>query len=95
MARVCEFCNKRTEVGNQITRRGLAKAKGGIGRKVTGRSKRTFKPNLQNVRAVVNGAPQRVRICTRCLKAGKVVKASRAGKAVKAVKAVKAASAAK
>jgi large subunit ribosomal protein L28 len=82
MARVCEFCNKRTEVGNQITRRGLAKAKGGVGRKVTGRSKRTFKPNLQTVRAVVDGAPRRVRICTRCLKAGKVVKAGRTGKAV-------------
>ncbi len=74
MARVCEFCNKRTEVGNQITRRGLAKAKGGVGRKVTGRSKRTFKPNLQRVRAKVGGSMRRVRLCTRCLKAGKISK---------------------
>jgi large subunit ribosomal protein L28 len=74
MARVCEFCNKRTEVGNQVTRRGLAKAKGGVGRKVTGRSKRTFKPNLQRVRAKVGGSMRRVRLCTRCLKAGKISK---------------------
>jgi large subunit ribosomal protein L28 len=77
MARVCEFCNKKTEVGNQITRRGLAKAKGGVGRKVTGRSKRTFKPNLQTVRAVVGGTTRRVRVCARCLKAGKIVKTAR------------------
>ncbi|MCU0725348.1 MAG: 50S ribosomal protein L28 [Planctomycetes bacterium] len=80
MARVCEFCNKKTEVGNQITRRGLAKAKGGVGRKVTGRSKRTFKPNLQTVRASVDGGTRRVRICARCLKAGKIVKAGRQAK---------------
>jgi large subunit ribosomal protein L28 len=38
-------------------------------------TKRRFDPNLQKVRAVVNGSPQRVYVCTRCLKAGKVVKA--------------------
>ena len=75
MARACEFCNKRTEVGNQVTRRGLAKAKGGVGRKVTGRSKRTFKPNIQRVRAKIGGTHRRVRICARCLKAGKIAKA--------------------
>ena len=74
MARVCEFCNKRTEVGNTITRRGLAKAKGGVGRRVTGKTKRKFKPNIQRVRAEVNGSVRRVKICTRCLKAGKIVK---------------------
>ncbi|MHC4470029.1 MAG: 50S ribosomal protein L28 [Planctomycetota bacterium] len=74
MARVCEICGKRTEVGNKITQRGLAKAKGGVGRRVTGKSKRKFKPNLQRVRAEVNGTVRRVRICTRCLKAGKVTK---------------------
>ncbi len=74
MPRVCEFCGKRTRVGNHVTRRGLAKAKGGVGRRVTGRSKRKFEPNLQLVRAVVNGSVKRVRICTRCLKSGKIVK---------------------
>ena len=75
MARVCELCGKRTEVGNQITRRGLAKAKGGVGRRITGKSKRKFKPNIQRVRAEVGGSVVRVKVCTRCLKAGKVLKA--------------------
>ena len=75
MARVCEICGKRTVVGNQITRRGLAKAKGGVGRKVTGRSKREFKPNIQKVRVLIGKTPTRVRVCVRCLKAGKVRKA--------------------
>lgn len=74
MARVCEICGKRTRTGNQITRRGLAKAKGGVGRRVTGRSKRKFKPNIQKVRAQVGGNVKRVRACTRCLKAGKITK---------------------
>jgi large subunit ribosomal protein L28 len=38
-------------------------------------TKRRFDPNLQKVRALVAGAPKRVYVCTRCLKAGKVVKA--------------------
>jgi len=75
MARVCDICAKRTAVGNQVTRRGLAKAKGGVGRKVTGRSKRRFYPNLQRVRALVGKTVTRLRVCARCLKAGKVRKA--------------------
>ena len=75
MARVCDICAKRTEVGNQVTRRGLAKAKGGVGRKVTGRSKREFKPNIQRVRVMVGKTPTRMRVCVKCLKAGKVRKA--------------------
>ena len=75
MARVCDTCGKRTEVGNQITRRGLAKAKGGVGRKITGRAKREFKPNIQRVRVMVGKTPTRMRVCVKCLKAGKVRKA--------------------
>lgn len=41
---------------------------------------RRFEPNLQSVRAVVNGATQRMRVCTRCLRSGKVVKAARVTK---------------
>lgn len=41
---------------------------------------RRFEPNLQSVRAVVNGATQRLRVCTRCLRSGKVVKAARVTK---------------
>jgi large subunit ribosomal protein L28 len=77
MARVCEFCGKRTESGGKITRRGLAKSKGGVGLRTTGHSLRKFKPNLQKVRALVDGTPRPVRICTRCLKSGRIVKATR------------------
>jgi large subunit ribosomal protein L28 len=38
-------------------------------------TKRRFDPNLQKVRALVGGAPKRIYVCTRCLKAGKVIKA--------------------
>jgi large subunit ribosomal protein L28 len=75
MARKCEICGKRTEVGNQVTRRGLAKAKGGVGRKVTGRSKREFKPNIQKIRVLIGKTPTRMKVCAKCLKAGKVRKA--------------------
>jgi len=74
MPRVCEFCGKRTEVGRSIARRGLAKKKGGVGRKTTGVTKRTFKPNLQTVRALVDGETRRVKICTACIRSGKIVK---------------------
>ena len=74
MARECEICGKKTQVGNTYARRGLAKAKGGVGRKVTGKTKRKYHPNLQRVRAFVNGSVKRVRLCTRCIKSGKLVK---------------------
>ncbi len=76
MARVCDICGKRTEVGNQVQRRGISKKKGGIGIRVTSREKRTFKPNIQRLRVTVNDGKTSVRakVCTRCLKAGKVSK---------------------
>ena len=74
MARVCDYCGKGTTFGGSIARRGLPKKKGGVGLRITGRSKRTFKPNIQNVRAVVDGKVVRVKICTRCLKSGKIQK---------------------
>jgi len=75
--RRCEICGKGPLRGEQITRRGLAKAKGGVGRKITGRSKRSFKPNLQRVRALVDGRTVRMKVCTACLRAHKVVKPMR------------------
>ena len=74
MARVCEFCDKGTAVGGTIARRGLPKKAGGVGLRITGRTKRTFKPNIQKVRALIDGEVRRVKICTRCLKSGKIVK---------------------
>lgn len=74
MARVCTYCGKHTESGAQIARRGLPKKQGGIGLRITGHTLRKFRPNIQKVRALVDGVPTRVRVCTRCLKAGKVTK---------------------
>lgn len=77
MARVCEFCGKKTMSGGTIARRGLAKKDGGVGLRITGRSFRKYKPNLQRVRAVVDGAVKRVKLCTKCMKSGRVTKAAR------------------
>ena len=76
MGRECQICGKKTSVGYQITRRGLAKAKGGVGQKITGRSKRKFRPNLQKVRAISGGTVQRIVACVRCIKSGKIQKPS-------------------
>jgi len=81
MARVCTFCGKRTESGGQIARRGLAKKDGGVGLKTTGHSLRKFKPNIQRVRATIDGVATRVRLCTRCLKSGAIQKKVRAPQA--------------
>ena len=74
MARVCDFCGKGTESGAQIARRGLPKKQGGIGLRITGRTLRKFKANIQRVTGVVNGERKRVKICCRCIKAGKLIK---------------------
>ena len=72
----CEFCNKRPAMGNQIETRGKAKYLGGVGTKITGITRREFKPNLQRVKITTpNGTNKYVRICTRCLKAGVIRKA--------------------
>lgn len=75
MARVCAICGKGTSAGRSIARRGRPKHLGGVGVKCTGTSKRTFRPNLQRVRALVNGSAKRIRVCAKCIRNGKVVKA--------------------
>jgi large subunit ribosomal protein L28 len=74
MARVCEYCGKRTESGAQLARRGLPKKKGGIGLRITGHTLRKFKPNIQRVAALIDGKATRVKVCTRCIKSGRVIK---------------------
>ena len=77
MYKVCDLCGKGVITGYSIERRGLAKKKGGVGKRITGRTKRRFLPNLQIVRArLANGTVKRLKVCTRCLKAGKVMKAA-------------------
>jgi len=74
MSRVCYFTGRRTRAGRSIARRGKAKHLGGVGRKVTGISKRKFKPNIQKVRAVIDGKICRIKVSTRAIKMGLVQK---------------------
>jgi len=75
MPRACEICGRTGQTGRTYQRRGLAKKKGGVGRRITGKSKRKFQINLQRVRALVDGRVKRINVCTRCLRSGKVTKA--------------------
>lgn len=74
--RRCEICGKGALTGNSIARRGMAKKKGGVGKKITGITRRRFYPNLQRAKVrFSNGTVRRIRVCTGCLSAGKVTKA--------------------
>jgi large subunit ribosomal protein L28 len=64
MAQSCEICGKSPVAGHRISH----------AHNVTNRQ---FKPNLRKVRAVAGGASRRMRVCTRCLRSGKVTKAVR------------------
>ena len=61
MSRVCVICGKKPGTGNSRSHSMVA-------------TKRRFNPNLQKVRLVLDGKASREYVCTRCLKAGKVVK---------------------
>ena len=63
MAKRCEVCGKSPVVGRTISHAHNV-------------SSRRFEPNLQRVRAMVNGGVRRLRVCTRCLRSGKVTKAA-------------------
>jgi large subunit ribosomal protein L28 len=76
MSYKCDYCDRKPAQGNQIEIRGKAKYLGGVGTKVTGITRRTFKPNLQTVKITTpNGTNKTVRVCTKCLKSGVVRKA--------------------
>jgi large subunit ribosomal protein L28 len=63
MANFCHVCGKGPGVGNHVSN-------------ANNKRKRRFMPNLQRVKIVEGSGRRRVRVCTRCIKAGKVVKAS-------------------
>ena len=83
MSRVCAVTGRRTRVGNKVKRRGLAKKDGGVGRRVTGRTKRKFKPNLQTIRILTpEGAVMRIKVSTKVIKTGVITLHKEGGKSV-------------
>ena len=76
MARECFVCGKKPVSGRSISRRGMAKSKGGVGQRVTGSTLRRFLPNLQTVTAVVDGKNKKIKACSKCIKAGKIIRPS-------------------
>ena len=64
MAQRCEICGKGPTTGHRISH-------------AHNLTKRRWLPNLQRVRALVDGRPKRLRVCTRCIRSGRVLKASR------------------
>ena len=63
MAKVCPLCDKRPQFGHRVSH-------------AHNLTKRRFEVNLQSVKCVINGATKRMRVCTNCIKSGKVVKAA-------------------
>ncbi len=61
MAAQCEICGKGPTSGNNVSH-------------ANNKTRRRFLPNLQRVRARVGGRVRRIRVCTRCLRSGKVTK---------------------
>lgn len=64
MARFCDICGKGPTSGNNVSH-------------ANNKTRRRWQPNLQRVRALVDGKPKRIRVCTSCLRSGKVIKAPR------------------
>lgn len=62
----CEICEKTLSHGNKIS---IARSH------VSRRATRTFEPNVQSVKAVVDGQVKKISVCTKCLRSGKVTRA--------------------
>jgi large subunit ribosomal protein L28 len=73
MSRKCQICGKKAITGSSITRRGLAKKKGGVGKKTTGITKRKFFPNLQKKKVTIKGKIKKITVCAKCIKSGKLL----------------------
>ena len=74
MSRVCQLTGAKTSRGNRVRYRGKAKYLGGIGKKITSITKRSWAPNLQKVNAVIDGKPVKIRVTARAIKTGLIVK---------------------
>ena len=73
--KVCVICGKRPVIGRALTHRGMLKKKGGVGRRTVRSNLRRFLPNLQRATILLNGVRTRERVCTTCLRSGRVQKA--------------------
>jgi len=62
MARVCDICGKGKQRGNRVSH-------------ANNRRRRTFEPNLQRVRVLVDGSSRHLRVCTNCIRSNRIVKA--------------------
>jgi large subunit ribosomal protein L28 len=72
MGMQCSVCGKKPVVGNMKRYRGKAKYLGGVGKKITGTTKRRFKPNLQRIKVAIDGETVRTRVCVQCIRSGKI-----------------------
>lgn len=63
MAKRCDICGKGPIYGNNVSH-------------ANNKTRRRWEPNLQKVHAVIEGKPSRVRVCTTCIKSGKVLKSA-------------------
>ena len=61
MAKVCEICGKKPMVGNNVSH-------------AHNKTKKLWYPNLQKVRTIQNGQTKRMKVCTSCIKSGRIVK---------------------
>jgi large subunit ribosomal protein L28 len=78
MAKQCQVCGKKPQLGNTVTHRGKAKYLGGVGTKITGIARRQFRPNLQRVHvSLPDGTRKTMQVCTRCIRSGAVTKTIR------------------
>ena len=62
MSQQCEVCNKKPQFGNNVSH-------------ANNKTRRVWKPNLKKLRVVMKGSIKTVKVCTRCLKSGKIKKA--------------------
>jgi large subunit ribosomal protein L28 len=62
MANKCDICGKEVSFGQKVSHSNI-------------KTKRTWHPNIQRVKAIVDGKPKKIRVCTRCLRSGKVQRA--------------------
>lgn len=75
MLKICAICGKGAQTGRIVVRKGLAKKKGGTGKKISRTTKRAFLPNLKKIRILIEGRSQRAYVCAKCIKKGLLRKA--------------------